>query len=177
MFVNTSIKTLRVSVTIVWPSSGGRLSCLVLLLPSLLVCVVKLFIWYVAVCCLYVCACLMYLSVGGWVVNHLHLTAVKTNWNSEGLTESLVLLPAIRNAKFSCFHLNTQNLHFCFQEISGSDVIGLYVVFSFLQQTAVTSKKWWTPANHALQTLHACSPGFTTDIQYSQMPRSQSRIG
>jgi len=27
----------------------------VLLLPSLLVCVVKLFIWYVAVCCLCVC--------------------------------------------------------------------------------------------------------------------------
>ena len=34
---------------------GGRLSCLVLLLPSLLICVVKLFIWYVAVCCLCVC--------------------------------------------------------------------------------------------------------------------------
>ena len=51
MFVKHIIKTLHVSVTIVWPSSGGRLSCLVLLLPSLLVCVVKLFIWYVAVCC------------------------------------------------------------------------------------------------------------------------------
>jgi len=55
MFVKHIIKTLHVSVTIVWPSSGGRLSCLVLLLPSLLVCVVKLFIWYVAVCCLCVC--------------------------------------------------------------------------------------------------------------------------
>jgi len=51
MFVKHIIKTLHVSDTIVWPSSGGRLSCLVLLLPSLLVCVVKLFIWYVAVCC------------------------------------------------------------------------------------------------------------------------------
>jgi len=60
MFVKHIIKTLHVSVTIVWPSSGGRLSCLVLLLPPLLVCVVKLFIWYVAVCCLCVCACLMY---------------------------------------------------------------------------------------------------------------------
>jgi len=52
MSVKHIIKTLHVSVTIVWPSSGGRLSCLVLLLPSLLVWVVKLFIWYVAVCCL-----------------------------------------------------------------------------------------------------------------------------
>jgi len=55
MFLKHNIKTLHVSVTIVWLSSGGRLSCLVLLLPSLLVCVVKLFIWYVAVCCLCVC--------------------------------------------------------------------------------------------------------------------------
>jgi len=55
MFVKHIIKTLNVSVTIVWPSSGGCLLCLVLLLPSLLVCVVKLFIWYVAVCCLCVC--------------------------------------------------------------------------------------------------------------------------
>jgi hypothetical protein len=52
MFVKHIIKTLQVSVTIVWPSSGGRLSCSVPLLLSLLVCVVKLFIWYVAVCCL-----------------------------------------------------------------------------------------------------------------------------
>jgi len=37
---------------------------------SLLVCVVKLFIWYVAVCCLCVCACLMYLSVGCLVVHN-----------------------------------------------------------------------------------------------------------
>jgi hypothetical protein len=41
---------------------------------SLLFCVVKLFIWYVVVCCLCVCvcvcvcACLMYLSVGCLVV-------------------------------------------------------------------------------------------------------------
>ena len=55
MFVKHIIKTLHVSVTIVSPSSGGRLSCTVLLLPSLLVCVVKLFIWYVAVCFLGVC--------------------------------------------------------------------------------------------------------------------------
>jgi len=32
MFVKHIIKTLHVSVTIVWPSSVGRLSCLVLLL-------------------------------------------------------------------------------------------------------------------------------------------------
>jgi hypothetical protein len=32
MFVKHITKTLHVSVTIVWPSSGGRLSCLVLLL-------------------------------------------------------------------------------------------------------------------------------------------------
>jgi hypothetical protein len=32
MFVKHITKTLQVSVTIVWPSSGGRLSCLVLLL-------------------------------------------------------------------------------------------------------------------------------------------------
>jgi hypothetical protein len=32
MFVKHIIKTLKVSVTIVWPSSGGHLSCLVLLL-------------------------------------------------------------------------------------------------------------------------------------------------
>jgi hypothetical protein len=55
MFVKHIIKTLHVSITIVWPSSGGRLSCLVLLLPPLFVCVVKLFIWYVTVCCLCVC--------------------------------------------------------------------------------------------------------------------------
>ena len=55
IFVKHIIKTLHVSVTIVWPSSGGRLSCIVLSLPSLLICIVKLFIWYVAVCCLCVC--------------------------------------------------------------------------------------------------------------------------
>jgi hypothetical protein len=55
MFVKHIIKTLHVPFTIVLPFSGGRLSCLVLLLSSLLVFVVKLFIWYVAVCCL--CAC------------------------------------------------------------------------------------------------------------------------
>jgi hypothetical protein len=49
MFVKHIIKTLHVSVTIVWPSSVDRLSCLVLLLPSVFVCVVKLFIWYVVV--------------------------------------------------------------------------------------------------------------------------------
>jgi hypothetical protein len=86
---------------------------------------------------------------------------MKTNWNSEGLTGSLVLLPAILNEKFSCFHLNTQNLHFCSQEISSLDVIGLWVVFSFPQQTKVTRYKWRTSAKHALRTQHACSPGFT----------------
>jgi hypothetical protein len=57
MFVK-HIKTLHVSATTVWPSSGGRPSCLVLLLPSLLVCIVKLFIWYVAVCCLHYNVCI-----------------------------------------------------------------------------------------------------------------------
>jgi hypothetical protein len=38
---------------------------------SLLVCVVKLFFWHVAVCCLCVCVCLMYLSVGCLVVNQV----------------------------------------------------------------------------------------------------------
>jgi hypothetical protein len=57
MFVKHIIKTLHVSVTIVWPSSGARLSCLVLLLHSVFVCVVKFFIWYVAVCCQCMCAC------------------------------------------------------------------------------------------------------------------------
>ena len=42
MFVKHIIKTLHVSVTIVLLSSGGCLSCLVLLLPSLLACVVYL---------------------------------------------------------------------------------------------------------------------------------------
>ena len=55
MFVKHIIENLHVSVTLVWPSSGGRLSCLMLLLHPLLVCVVQLFIWYVAVCCLCVC--------------------------------------------------------------------------------------------------------------------------
>jgi hypothetical protein len=70
MFVKHIIKTLHISVTIVWPSSGGRLSCLVLLLLSLLVCVV-----YLVCGCnvVYVCACLMYLSVGRLVVNCLTL--------------------------------------------------------------------------------------------------------
>ena len=61
MFVKHIIKTLHVSVTIVWPSSGGRLSCLVLLLPFLLICVVKLFVWYMAVRCL--CVCVPYVLV------------------------------------------------------------------------------------------------------------------
>jgi len=77
MFVKHSIKTLRVSVTIVWPSSGGCLSCLVLLLLSLLVCVVKLFIWYVAVCCLCVCVpdvlvCGMFGCEKKWYFHGLH---------------------------------------------------------------------------------------------------------
>jgi len=40
MFVKHIIQTLNDSVTIICPSLGVRLSCLVLLLPSLLVCVV-----------------------------------------------------------------------------------------------------------------------------------------
>ena len=69
MFVKHIIKTLHISVTIVGPSSGGRLWCLVLLLPSLLVCVI-----YLVDGCnfVFVCACLMYLSVGCLVVNISH---------------------------------------------------------------------------------------------------------
>jgi len=75
MFVKHIIKNLHASVTIVWPSSGGRLSCLVLLLPSLLVCVVKLFIWYVAVCCLCVCVCVPDVLVCGMFGCKLSLIA------------------------------------------------------------------------------------------------------
>jgi len=67
MFVKHIIKNLHVSVAIVWPSSGVRLSCLVLLLPSLLVCVVYLVCGFNVV---YVCACLMYLPVGCLVVHN-----------------------------------------------------------------------------------------------------------
>jgi len=103
MFVKHIIKTLHVSVTIVWPSSGVRLLCLVLLL---LLCLFAssscLFgMWLYVVCNIifalewfhdfiyqgmkkwsiwrkgygftYVCACLMYLSVGCMVVNCLLL--------------------------------------------------------------------------------------------------------
>jgi len=70
MFVKLIIKTLHVSVTIVWPSSGGRLSCLVLLLPSMLVCVVKLFIcvcgFMLSMCVRAWCTCT---DVGCLVVN------------------------------------------------------------------------------------------------------------
>ena len=68
MFVKHIIKTLHVSVTIVWPSSGGRLSCLVLLLHLCLFasssCLFGMWLYVV-----YVCACLLYLSVGCLVVN------------------------------------------------------------------------------------------------------------
>ena len=63
IFVKHIIKTLHISVTIVLPSSGGRLPCLVLLL---------LLCFFASSSCLfglclyvvYVCACLMCLSVG-----------------------------------------------------------------------------------------------------------------
>jgi len=68
MFVKHIIKSLHVSVTLVWPSSGGRLSCLVLLLFLCLFvsssCLFGMWLYVV-----YVCACLMYLSVG-WLVVH-----------------------------------------------------------------------------------------------------------
>jgi len=59
MFVKHIIKTLHISVTITLPSSGGRLSCLVLLLHSLFVCVI-----YLVCGCndVYVRVCLMYFS-------------------------------------------------------------------------------------------------------------------
>jgi hypothetical protein len=55
MFLKHIIKILHISVTIVWPSSGGPSFVLSAVATSLLVCVVKLFISYVAVCCLCVC--------------------------------------------------------------------------------------------------------------------------
>ena len=67
MFVKHINKTLHVSVTIVSPSSGARLSCLVLLLLLCLFasssCLFGMWLYVV-----YVCACLMYLSVGYLVV-------------------------------------------------------------------------------------------------------------
>jgi len=67
MFVKHIIKTLHVSVTIVWPSSGGRLSCSV---PLLLLCLFASSNCLFGVCLyvVYVCACLMYLSLGCLVV-------------------------------------------------------------------------------------------------------------
>ena len=60
MFVKHIIKTLHVSVTIVGPSSGGFLPCLVLLLLLCLFasssCLFGMWLYVV-----YVCACLMYL--------------------------------------------------------------------------------------------------------------------
>jgi hypothetical protein len=68
IFVKHIIKTLHVSVTIVWLSSDGRLSCLVLLLLFCLFasssCLFGM--WHYVVC---VCACLMYFSVGCLVHN------------------------------------------------------------------------------------------------------------
>jgi len=62
MFVKHIIKNLHVSVTIVWPSSGGRLPCLVLLLILCFFasasCLFGMWLYVV-----YVCVCLMYLSV------------------------------------------------------------------------------------------------------------------
>jgi hypothetical protein len=87
MFFKHIIKILHVSVITVWPSSGGRLSCLVPLLHFRLFASSSCFIRYVAVCCLCVCGCVsdvlvcrmsgceqvcvcpMYLSVGCLVVN------------------------------------------------------------------------------------------------------------
>ena len=72
MFVKHIIKTLHVSVTIVWPFSGGRLSCLVLLLLLCLFasssCLFGMWLYVV-----YVCACLMYLSVGCFLVHNTSL--------------------------------------------------------------------------------------------------------
>ena len=67
MFVKHIIKSLHVSLTNVWPSSGGRPSCLVLLLLLCLFasssCLFGMWLYVV-----YVRACLMYLSVGCLVV-------------------------------------------------------------------------------------------------------------
>jgi len=79
MFVKHIIKTLHVLVTNVWPSSGGRLSCLVL---SLLLCLFAssscLFGTWLYI--IYVCECPMYLSVGGLVVSsHPNLPQTSTS--------------------------------------------------------------------------------------------------
>ena len=55
MFVKHIIKTLDVSVTVVLTIFRGPSFVLSAVTTSLLVCVVKLFIWYVALCCLGVC--------------------------------------------------------------------------------------------------------------------------
>ena len=62
MSVKHIIKTLHVSVTIVWPSSGGRLSCLVLLLLLCLFasssCLFGTWLYVVYVCVRAWCTCL-----------------------------------------------------------------------------------------------------------------------
>jgi hypothetical protein len=74
MFFKTLLKTLHVSVTTVWPSSGGRLSSLVPLLnlrlfaSSSCLSGMWLYVVYVCVC---VCVCPLYLFVGCLVVNDM----------------------------------------------------------------------------------------------------------
>jgi len=65
MFVNHIIKTPTCFGHSCLTIFKGPFSVLSVVTTSLLVCVVKLFIWYVAVYYLCVCECLMYLSVGG----------------------------------------------------------------------------------------------------------------
>ena len=55
MFVKHIIKTLDVSVTVVLTIFRGPSFVLSAVTTSLLVYVVKLFVWYVAVCCVCVC--------------------------------------------------------------------------------------------------------------------------
>ena len=84
-----------------------------------------------------------YLRIRNWYLVHhphtiltheiniqLHFTALKTKWNSERLTGSLVLLLLILNAKFSYFHLKTQKNAFL---ISRKIQFGRYCPLSTFQ--------------------------------------------
>ena len=77
---------------------------------SLLVCVVKLFIWYVAVCCLCVCACLMYLSVGCLVVNSSSQPNIPSESRNRRIqTELIINLEVAELTGYDVFSSETTN--------------------------------------------------------------------
>jgi hypothetical protein len=91
----------------------------------------------------------------------LHLTVMKTNWNSEGVSVSLGLLLVILRAKICCFHFKTPKKRFWSQGNSSSD--GIWSLRSFLLHPANRSNhvKWRTVAYEALRPTHTCTLGFT----------------